>query len=74
MKCFIEDKGKIENIALTLLHSESGRIFKGILSAKYKHDAFFLGLGRNDWLGHGFSINWHGSDSFMALNLLWCGH
>ncbi len=57
MKCFIEDKGETEKMALTLLHSESRRTFKGISRAKYRQNALFLGLGRNDCLGHGFSIN-----------------
>lgn len=36
LKCFIEDKGETEKMALTLLHSKSGRTFKGFLSAKYR--------------------------------------
>lgn len=57
VKCFIEDKGKTEKMALTLLDSEFRRTFKGIPRAKYIQNMFFLGLGINDYLGHGFFIN-----------------
>lgn len=56
MKCFIEDGGDYEKMALTLLHSKSGRIFKGIPCAKYRRKVIFFGMGRNDGSGHRVSI------------------
>ena len=57
MNCFIEDREDFVKMALTLLHSELGRTFKGISRAKYRRNVLFQGLGRNDCLGHRFSAS-----------------
>lgn len=41
VKCFSEDKGNSKKMALTLLHSEFERTFKGISRAKYRQNTFF---------------------------------
>lgn len=57
VKFFFEGRGETEKMALTSLHSKSRGTFKGISHTKYKRNAFFLRLGRNDCLGLGFSTN-----------------
>ena len=57
VKCFIEDREDYEKMALTLLHSKSGRASEGISRAKYRRKVLFQGLGRNDCLGHRFSAS-----------------
>ena len=57
VKCFIEDREDSEKMALTLLHSESGRASRGISRVKYRRNVFFQGLGKNDCLGHKFSTS-----------------
>lgn len=69
MKCSFEDMGEIEKIGLTLLHSESERIFKSIPHAKYRQKVLFLGLGRNDGLGYKIYVIYYKFDNLEALNL-----
>lgn len=69
MKCFIEDRAETKKMALTLSYSRSKRTFKGIPCSKYRHNALFLGLGRNACLSHGFFTNSCGFDILKALNL-----
>lgn len=57
VKYFFEDRADSEKMALTLLHPESDRNSGSILCAKYRRNMLFLGSGRNDCLGHGFSAN-----------------
>lgn len=57
VKWFIEDKEDSKKMVLASLHSESGRASRGISWAKYRRNALFQGLDKNDCLGHRFSAS-----------------